>query len=187
MWNILAGTAAALGGGLLNYEATRQTNAANKEIAQQQMDFQERMSSTAHQRQVADLKAAGLNPLLSVNNGASSPQGAGATMISPQMDLMSAFQGMNMLAQARKTNAEADILGPKSKFNRGLEESMDEAGSIFKETVNYWKQKYGEWSDSAGKSYTDDQKKNPRINKTTDQVIDYELEQFKKRKRDYSD
>ena len=55
-------------------------NTMNKESAKAQMDFQERMSSTAHQREVKDLIAAGLNPILSANNGASSPQGAYAAV-----------------------------------------------------------------------------------------------------------
>lgn len=68
-------------GALLQYEGTRQTNRANQEMAGNQIAFQERMSNTAYQRAMRDMRKAGLNPMLAYQQGGSStPGGAMATM-----------------------------------------------------------------------------------------------------------
>lgn len=68
-----------------NREMQESANAANLWSAQHQMEFQRDMANTAHQREVEDLKKAGLNPILSANAGAAVPAGASAQSSAAQM------------------------------------------------------------------------------------------------------
>lgn len=90
-------------GALSSWFGQSSANDANKKIAREQMAFQERMSNTQWQRGVADMKAAGINPMLAFSQGgASAPQGASATMQNPAggaADIMS--KGISSAIQAK--------------------------------------------------------------------------------------
>lgn len=91
---------------LMNLAATN--NSWNAEQAQKQMDFQERMSNTAHVREVADLKAAGLNPVLSAKlGGASTPSGAAATADTAIVGSM--VQLMDKMLDVEQSNAQMNL------------------------------------------------------------------------------
>ena len=82
----------AIGSALSFFSAKRAAEKQNRmqmQMAREQMAFQERMSSTAHQREVQDLRAAGLNPVLSANKGASSPGGAMAPIVNERANAIS--------------------------------------------------------------------------------------------------
>lgn len=108
---ILSGGLSLLGGIVAN-EATdeRQEKAQqfNAQEAQLNRDFQEKMSNTAYQRGMADMKAAGLNPIMAFSKGgASQPSGATAsTSFTPASDVVT--PAVNSALAAKRNSAEVE-------------------------------------------------------------------------------
>lgn len=124
-WMAAAQIGGDLLGSYLGYKGQKDANDMNYRIAKEQMDFQERMSNTSWQRSVADMRAAGINPLMAAfKGGASSPAGASAHMENemsiPAHNVSSMVGRVNQImaqqaevkrinADARLTNAEASL------------------------------------------------------------------------------
>lgn len=100
----------------LSNENTAKTFAFNASEAEKSRDFQEYMSNTSHQREVDDLKRAGLNPVLSANGGATAYSASSA---SGQADT-SAVGLLASIYQTKLNNANAVKIANMQK-NKDLE------------------------------------------------------------------
>lgn len=149
------GAGASIWGAHEQSKNVRDTNEANRQMAAQamqfsaqqadrQMDFQERMSGTAVQRAAADMKAAGINPMLAAGSGESSPSGAsGSASTIPSQIVPSVVSGVSsgakdlirLFQEMRESNSRIGVNAQSAnKYGQ-------EAGTAFTQSEKNWASK----------------------------------------------
>lgn len=116
VWGAIGQGVASMVGPALSYFGQKSANDSNESIARSQMDFQERMSNTAYQRSMDDMRAAGLNPVLAYKQGgASSPAGASIAV----QNAMKGFENLGAsAAQLRETNERVKAIRDQAYQSR---------------------------------------------------------------------
>ncbi len=88
-----------------------------------QRKFAERMSNTAYQRAMADMKKAGLNPILAYQKGGASTPTAGGTGFKSDLDIAgTALSAISTAANVKATNQRTALEGERVITERSLQD-----------------------------------------------------------------
>lgn len=126
-WPILGAIAGSVVSGLMNRDGQKSANNTNIRLAKENRDWEEKMSSTAIQRRVEDLKAAGLNPMLAYNDSASTPTASAAKVENVNQGLAEASRdATSAVTQSIQRKAiEAQVTNMEANTRKALaEESL---------------------------------------------------------------
>lgn len=156
-------------GSFQSAQAARDANVANRDIAnqsmafsadqaKQQMAYQTLMSNTAYQRQAADMRAAGINPVVGFGSGASTPGGAmgsgATTSVEPVPSIVanmvtSARDGLNLVQGLRESDsrimsnrASAGLAGMSAQEKEANAYKSELETKLLKTLVNTGKNAY---------------------------------------------
>lgn len=132
-----------LGGNLLssgiNFFSARDTNRKAKKLAREQMRFQERMSNTAYQRAVKDMRAAGINPMLAyMKGGASTPGGAQPSLKTPGVDPTGVATAKNVQSQINQRELQNENLQAQNELIRAQTSSAQGLAKQTNVTGNWY-------------------------------------------------
>jgi hypothetical protein len=106
-WSVAAAPLANVAAGLLGAKGQRDANRQTAQLAREQMQFQERMSSTAYQRAADDMEAAGLNRILALGSPATTPSGARAVMQNPNASIQQGIgEGVHSALASKRLSQE---------------------------------------------------------------------------------